>query len=149
MSQKINFTKENKTRLAEMAGDALMRGTRFKGNLGTEMTIFDLIHNCQINTLSRYYASIKKEIVAIEDLDEWSMTDHQKRKKADLEKQKELINLLIGFKRYTEEQEANKDKVKALKEQYETLKKSTMTPEAQLAELEKELAVAESDVIAD
>src|SRR5687768_15951245 len=129
MEQKINFTKENQDRLNQLAGDALFKGTTFKGSVGSEINIYDLIHNCQINTLSRYHGSLKKEISEIDNLDEWSLTDHQKRKKANLEKQKELINLLIGHKRFKEQEAASRKEYLSLKSQYAELKENTKTPE--------------------
>jgi len=140
--QKINFTKENQDRLNQLAGDALFKGTIFKGGSvgNTETNIYDLVHNCQINTLSRYHSNLKKEIAAIDDLDEWSLTDHQKRKKANLEKQKELINLLIGYKRFREQEAATRKEYLEKRAKYNELKENTKTPEDRLKELEADLA---------
>ena len=140
---KINFTKEHQERLGVLASDALTKGEKFKGNLGSEMTIYDLIHNCNVNTLSRYHSNIKKEVADIELLDEWSLTEYQQKKAANLKKTQELINLLIGYKRNQAEIEANREKLSKLKSTYSELKESTKTPEDKLKEVEAQILALE------
>jgi hypothetical protein len=136
----INFTKEHRDKLMALAGEALISGATFKGSTGTTNNIYDLFHNVNIGTLSRIHGNIKNEIASIENLDEWSLTDYQQRKADGLKKMQELINLLIGFKRKTEEDANTKATVKELKAQLDTLKKETMTPEARIKELEDKIA---------
>lgn len=143
---KINFTKEHQDKLNSLAGEALVKGTVFKGNLGAQMNIYDLFHNCNTNTLTRYHANIKKEIAEIEALDEWSFTEYQQRKAADLKKTQELVFLLIGYKRNQAEVEANKAQLAELKETYNKLKEDTKTPEDKMKEIEAKMAVLETAV---
>lgn len=147
MSTKINFTKEHQDRLNVLASDALVKGTKFKGNLGSEMTIYDLFHNCTVTTLSRYHTTIKKEVGDIEALDEWSLTPYQQQKAANLKKNQELINLLIGYKRNLEQKEAAATKLASMKDEYAKLKESTKTPEDKLKELEQAMATAEAELV--
>lgn len=142
---KINFTAEHNARLGVLAAEALIKGTTFKGNLGSELNIYDLFHNCTVNTLTRYHGNLKKEIADIEALDEWSLTEHQQRKAANLKKNQELVNLLIGYKRSQEEKEANKSKLAEVKAQYAKLKEDTKTPEDKMKELEATMAALEAD----
>lgn len=144
---KINFTKEHNARLGELAAEALFKGTKFKGNLGTESTIHDLIHNTQINTLTRYHANIKKEVAEIEAMDEWSLSDYQQTKAKNLKKNQELIFLLIGYKRYQEEIAANKAKLAELKSTYAQLKEDTKTPEDRMKEIEAQMAALEPETV--
>jgi len=150
---KINFTKEHQTRLNELAGEALVKGTTFRGSsTGNEMTIYDLFHNCSINTLARMFGNLKKEVAAIDDLDEWSLTPYQKGKQSRLNSQKELISLIIGFKRFSEQQKADRENYKALKAQYDQLVEEKKTPEERLAEMKAKLDAfgqMEPEVIAD
>lgn len=141
---KINFTKEHLEKLNTLASEALMKGTKFKGNLGSEMSIYDLVHNCTVTTLSIYHSSIKKEVAEIENLDEWSLTEDQQRKASRLKKNQELINLLIGYKRSQEEIAANKEKLAELKEVYNKLKEDTKTPEDRMKEIEAQMAQLET-----
>lgn len=144
---KINFTLEHTARLKELAGEALLAGTLFKGNIGTEQTIYDLFHTCNVNTLTRYHGNIKKEVAEIEALDEWSLTDYQQKKAVRLKKNQELINLLIGYKRNQEQLATDREKVKALRAQYQTLKEATTTPEEKLKAIEAELAAYGPEVV--
>lgn len=141
MSQtKINFTKENKESLFNLAGEALVKGTKFKGSMNTELTIYDLFHNCNINTLERYYGNLEKEVEAISKVGRWNLTSYQQRKKLALENQKELIDLLIGYKKFVAEQEASRKEYRDMKAQYDQLKENTKTPEERLKEMEAKLA---------
>ena len=135
----INFTKEHRDKLMALAGEALVSGTTFKGSVGSEMNIYDLFHNTNIGTLTRIHGNLKKEITEIEALDEWSLTEHQQRKAARLKSIQELIFLLIGFKRKAEQDINTKSTAKELAAQIATLKRSTMTPEDQIKELEAKL----------
>jgi len=145
---KVNFTKEHFAQLSALAGAALINGTRFKGNMGTEMNIYDLFHNTNITTLTRYHGNIKKEIAEIEGMDEWSLTEHQQRKATNLKKQLELVFLLIGYQRNKAEVEANAAKLRELKATYAELKESTKTPEDRLKEAEAQIAALEAEVVA-
>ncbi len=138
MSQ-TNFTAEHRKELMDLAGEALVSGTTIGGSVGTQMNIYDLFHNTNITTLSRIHGNIKKEVTEIENLDEWSLSEHQQRKAARLKTVQRLVNLLIGFKKKQAEDANNKATAKELREQLTTLKKSLMTPEAQIAELEAKL----------
>jgi hypothetical protein len=139
---KINFTKEHQDKLSQLAGEALIKGTVFKGGSvgNSEITIYDLFHNCTVQTLSRYQANLKKEVREIDDLDEFLLTAHQRQKKAKLEKQRELITLIIGYKRFQEQQATDRKEYLALKSQYDQLKENSKTPEDRLKELEAKMA---------
>lgn len=141
---KTNFTKEHHEKLMGLAGNALFKGTIFKGNLGSEMRIHDLVHNCTVDTLSRHNVILKKQIAEIEEKDDWSLTPYQVQKANDLKKQQELIYLLIGFKRYNQEKAEEESELKALKKEYEKLKEDTKTPEQKMQEYEKKIAALEA-----
>jgi hypothetical protein len=139
---RINFTKEHQDRLSQLAGEALIKGTIFKGGSvgNAEVTVYDLFHNCTVQTLSRYQANLKKEVREIDDLDEFLLTPHQKQKKSKLEKQRELMTLIIGYKRFQEQTVADRKEYLAIKSQYDQLKENSKTPEDRLKELEAKMA---------
>ncbi len=140
---KINFTPEHLARLKELAVKSLFDGETFRvTGIGNEANVGDLIHNTSLNSLTKYHQNLRKEISDIESLDEWSLTDHQRAKASRLRKTQELINLLIGYKRYESEKEAEKEKVKKLQETYAKLKEDTKTPEVRMKELEAEILAA-------
>jgi len=141
---KINFTPEHSTRLKELAVKALFDGETFKptGIGVNEQTIYDLIHNVSLDTLTKYHASLKKQASEIENMDEWNLTDYQQRKAASLKKTQELVNLIIGYRRSEIEKAAEK---KALQEKlnlYKQLKEEAKTPEERMKELEAEIIAA-------
>lgn len=140
MAQTINFTSEHRKELMDLAGEALVNGTTFKGSINTDYNIHDLFHNCTVGTLSSLHAKTKKEVLEIENLDEWSLTEYQQKKAARLKKQLRIYNLLIGFKRKQEQDAANRAELKNLQVQLETLKQSTMKPEDQIKALEAKIA---------
>lgn len=143
---KINFTDEHQKRLFDLATNMLFNGGIVKGLAGSTLTIFDLIHNTSVRTLSDINAGLRKEISRIETLDDWSMTDYQQKKLTTTKETQELVHLLIGYKKYLEQLDNDKSKLTELKAKRAELKKSTMTPEQQLAELDAEIASLGGDV---
>lgn len=143
MTTKINFTKEHQEKLNALAGEALIKGTTFKVHMGTEANIYDLFHNYTVSTLQSYNKNLKKQIDDSES-DEWTASEYQERKLADLKKRQELIFLLIGYKKSEEEREANRKKASALRAELTTLREANKTPEEKLKEKEAELAALEA-----
>lgn len=135
----INFTTEHKARLAVLANDALFKDWTIKGLSGSETNIYDLIHNTSLNSLQTMHKNLKKLIEDTESVDEWSMTDYQQSKLSTLKRQRELINLVIGYKRSESIKEANNAKIKDLKGKAQEIKQSTMTPAEQLAAINAEI----------
>lgn len=138
--QEINFTKEHQARLGELVLDSFYNKVEYKGNVGTDVTIYDLYHNTSLNTLTKLYTATKKELGEIDNMDPWSLTDHYQRKQKSLKVKEELLMLLIGNKRYQDQIASKKAKLATLKEQYDTLKEDTKTPEIKMQELEKAMA---------
>ena len=136
---KINFTAENKSRLEELALKFLFNNLPIQGPLGTVLRIEDLLHNTSINTLVSMNAHLKKSVSTLETLDEWTCTDADKWKLERTKENQELVNLLIGYKRYLAEQEELDLKKAELAAKIEELKESQKTPAERIAELESQL----------
>lgn len=141
---KVNFTIEHQNKLTALAMDALYRGQEFKAKLGTTMTIYDLFHNCSLNTLTVLHGATKKQVTDISNMDEWSLTEHQQKKQKALEKEAELLNLLIGYTRHKAEVASDKAKLAELKATYANLKESAKTPEEKLKEIEAQIGALET-----
>lgn len=142
---KINFTKEHLAKLKELATNFLFKGIVIKGAINTELTVWDIIHNTTLNTLSTIYANLKREVEKISNLDEWNMTDYQQKKLLALKEQLEFVNLVIGYKKYQVEVQTDRDKLKELKAKYAELKESTLSPTERLAALETEINSIENN----
>ena len=126
---KINFKKEHFDKLKELAVKALLNNDTVVGRLGNPIDIVELIHGTTINSLNQIRLSLTKNQVSLERAKE----------------QKDLVNLIIGYKRYKQEVADNKANKKALQEQLSALKESQKTPEDKIKELEAQLANIETE----
>ena len=137
---KINFKKEHFDKLKELAVKALLNNDVIMGKLGTPINIIELIHCTTINSLNNIRLSLAKKIESLEEKDEWTSNELNQGSLLKAKEQKELVNLIIGYKRYKQEIEDNKTNKEALLEQLNTLKESQKTPEDKIKELEDKLA---------
>ena len=141
---KINFTKEHLAKLKDLAIKFLFKGILIKGAINSELSVWDILHNTTLNTLSTIYGNLKREVEKISNLDEWNLIDYQQKKLEVLKEQMEFVNLVIGYKKYQIEIQSDKDKLRELKAKQQELKESTLTPVKRLAALEAEIASIES-----
>ena len=138
----IKFTKEHFAKLKELASTALFEGSVIRTKMGPYLTIYELIHTTSINQLNEIKNSIAKQIEKIENGDEWTNPDSEKLE--GLKTNKELVNLIIGWKRYNLEKETNARKREELSAKLAELKESQKTPEDRIKEMEAELAAMDA-----
>lgn len=134
---KINFTKEHMQRLLDLAGAALFDRLTVTTKLGQVLNIYELLHTTSINQLNETKLSLAKKIEKAESADEWIDPDNDKLQA--LKETKELVNLIIGWKRYNLELSENARKKEELTEKLNELKESQKTPEDRIKELEAQL----------
>lgn len=142
---KINFTKEHFEKMKSMAIDMLLKNESVSTKIGQVLNISDLMHLTTVSTLNSIRLSLNKKIEDAENKDEWISTDADSKYLDMLRRQKELVNLIIGWKRYNVEQESNKAKKKALEEELNRLKESQKTPEDKIKELEEQIKGLEDE----
>lgn len=142
---KVNFKKEHFDKLKELAVKALLNNDTVVGRLGNPIDIVELIHGTTINSLNQIRLSLAKKIEGLEGKDEWTADDTNQVSLERAKEQKDLINLIIGYKRYKQEVADNKANKKALQEQLSALKESQKTPEDKIKELEAQLANIETE----
>lgn len=135
---KINFNKEHMEKLQALACKMLFNNGEIRSKIGTPLSIVELLHTTSINSLNEIKASLAKQIEKQESRDEWVDPDNEKL--AQLKEAKELVNLIVGWKRYNMEIAENKRKKAELTEKLAELKESTKTPEDRIKEMEAELA---------
>lgn len=135
----INFTKEHYAKLKELAFDMLVSNDTIPTKLGQSLTILELMHTTTINTLNSLKQQIAKQIDNLENQDEWTSSEHLQSKLNKLKAKKELVNLIVGWKRYSEEREELSAKKKELSTQLEKLKEAQKTPEERIKELEEQI----------
>lgn len=136
---KINFTPTHFERMKELAVEMLLDNEVVSNKLGLQFNIVDLIHTTTINTLNSLRVGMAKAIENLENADEWVDSANQE-KIEKLKKQKELVNLIIGYKRYLLEQQETSELKKQLKKTLADLKESQKTPEDKIKEIEAQLA---------
>ena len=138
MEQRINFTPEHLTRLKELSIDFLFNNKVIHSRLGNPMNIHELLHLTTINSLNNIRQECKSLVRRIEDKDEWIVCESTALKEA--KESEELVNLIIGYKRYQNEQNSILRKKAALQEQLNELKESQKTPAERIAEIEAQIA---------
>lgn len=136
---KINFTPTHFERMKELAVEMLLDNEVVIGRLGNQYNIADLVHTTTINTLNSIRVGMAKAIENLENADEWVDSANQE-KIEKLTKQKELVNLIIGYKRWLLEQNELSELKKNLKKTLADLKESQKTPEDKIKEIEAQLA---------
>ena len=136
---KINFTKEHYAKLETLAFNMLVSNQSISTKLGQPLNIVELMHTQTIGTLNGIRLSLGKQIEDLEKQDEWVASDYQQEKLEALKSKKELVNLIIGWKRYNLEIQETKAKKKEITEQLNELRESQKTPEDKIKELEVKL----------
>lgn len=137
---KINFTKEHYVKMSGLAFAMLVNNETISSKMGQPLNIVELMHTTTVQTLNDMRLNIGKQIEKLESQDEWVSTDNTQERLEKLKKQKELLNLLIGWKRKKLEIEEAQYKKKTLTEQLNKLKEEQKTPEDRIKELEEQLA---------
>jgi len=137
MEMKINFTKDHMARLIDLADAALFDKTVITTKLGQVLNIYELLHTTSINQLNEIKINLAKKIEKAEAADEWVAPDNDKLQV--MKDTKELVNLIIGWKRYNMELDENSRKKEELTKKLSELKESTKTPEDRIKELEAQL----------
>lgn len=137
---KINFTKEHFNELQTLALEMLFANESIITRMGSVLNIVDLLHTTTIGTLNDIRLTLSKQIERLEDIDEWVADDTTQNKLATAKRHKELVNLIIGYKRVFLEREANAKKKAEIEEKLNALKESQKTPDERIKELESELS---------
>ena len=134
---KINFTKDHMIRLYDLANEALFDKTVVTTKLGQVLNIYELLHTTSINQLNEIKTGLSKKIEKVEAADEWIAPDGDKLQA--MKDTKELVNLIIGWKRYNLELAENARKKEELTTKLAELKESTKTPEDRIKEIEAQI----------
>lgn len=125
------------SRLIDLADAALFDRTTVVTKLGQPLNIYELLHTTSINQLNEIKLGLAKKIKKAEATDEWVAPDNDKLQ--SMKDAKELVNLIIGWKRYNLELDENARKKEELIEKLAELKESQKTPEDRIKEIEAQL----------
>lgn len=124
--------------------EMLLNNGTINNSIGQPLNVVELLHTTTVNSLNRIRLYVATQIKNLENEDEWVATSETQNRLDTLKKDKELLNLIIGYKRFRAElaeNEAKKDKLKAKIEQME---EEAKTPEEKLKEAKAKLAELES-----
>ena len=126
------FTKTHFDNLSQLIIEALFKDKTFYNNLNMPITVYDLVNNTTINSLTSMYSKALRKLNEVEQQNEWKETDT-----TELIKTTQLLNLLIGYKTYANEVKERKEKKKLLEEKLNTLKEESKSPEEKIKEIEE------------
>ena len=139
---KINFTKEHFSKLVNLVAQAAMNNVTIPTKMGQQLNIVELLHTTSITTLNNIKAALTQKIRNIEDRDEWVETDSEALD--EIKAQKELVNLIVGWKRWKMEMDENRREKAELTKKLAELKESTKSPEDKIKEMEAKLAAMDN-----
>ena len=137
---KINFTKEHFNKMCTLLMGMLLRNEVISSKLGTPINVVELLHTTTINSLNNIRLTLSNKIKELESQDEWIASEINAQQLNIAKRQKELVNLVIGYKRYKMEVEENAQKKAELTAKLKALKESQKSPEDKIKELEAELS---------
>ena len=137
---KINFTKEHFDKMCSLLIIMLLSNKTISSKLGTPVNVVELLHTTTINSLNDIRLALSNKIKQLESQDEWVASSLNARQLDTAKEQKELVNLVIGYKRYKMEVEENAQKRAELTAKLKALKESQKSPEDKIKELEAELS---------
>lgn len=126
------FTKTHFDNLSQLIIEALFKDKTFYNNLNMPVTVYDLVNNTTINSLTSMYSKALRKLNEVEQQNEWKETDT-----TELIKTTQLLNLLIGYKTYSNEVKERKEERKLLEEKLNTLKEASKSPEEKIKEIEE------------
>ncbi len=139
----INFTEQHKTELQQLVFEAVSKRWQVQNKMGMTFDVMDIFHTCSIQTLRNMRKELTNKLNTFED-DEWSDKSVQDDEKiAYYNMSIKLINLVIGYRLWKQEQYELESKKAALELKLKLLKEDQKTPEEKIAELEEEISKLE------
>ena len=137
---KINFTKEHFDKMCSLLLTMLLNNNTVNSKLGTPINVVELLHTTTINSLNDIRLALSNKIKRLENQDGWVTSGSTAKQLDTVRAQEELVNLVIGYKRYRMEVEENAQKKAELTAKLKALKESQKSPEDKIKELEAELS---------
>lgn len=141
---KINFTQEHYAQMQQLLLRMLISNSTVTTRLGSELNVVELLHTTTIGTLNSIRLHLSKYIEDLENKDEWIADSRSQLALEEAKAKKELVNLIIGYKRLLIEREETKKKKAEIEAKLTELRESQKTPEDKIKELEAELAGLDS-----
>ena len=138
MEKTVKFTSEHFSRMKDLLIDALLDDKTFYSKVGASMGVSELLHETSINLLNEMKVALQNKIAKFEAQDEWVEADNDKL--TSLRESRELINLIIGYKRFQLQEQRREEELALLKGKLAKMEEDAKTPEEKMAELKAEIA---------
>lgn len=129
----MEFTEQNFAELKELAIEALLEPIVFTNKFGQYLNVYELFYGVGIDSLKDIKNSLNRNIEK-EKEDDWTSKDTSL-----LEKKKDLVNLIIGYKLNLIKESEKEHKKRKLQCELYNLKESLKSPEDKIKEIEEEL----------
>ena len=137
---KVNFTQENLERLKTLFLELGFSGKVLSGKFGANTySVWDILHILSISSLKQANTNLKKEVVTLEEQDDWAVSSYQLAKAAETRKWQEFVNLTVGYKLAEQEKTEKQAEIKQKKDALKQLVEENKTPAERIAEMEKEI----------
>ena len=137
---KINFTQEHFQRMQSLLLGMLLNNETINNVIGQPLNAVEILHTTSIQSLNKIRLSLGRQIENLENEDEGVASHISQAKLESLKASKELVNLIIGYKRYQLEVEETSKRRSELINKISQMKEEAKTPEDRLKEAEAELA---------
>jgi len=138
MEKTVKFTSEHFSRMKDLLINALLDDKTFYSKVGASMGVSELLHETSINLLNEMKVALQNKIAKFEAQDEWVEVDNDKL--TSLRESRELINLIIGYKRFQLQEQRREEELALLKGKLAKMEEDAKTPEEKMAELKAEIA---------
>ena len=136
--KKINFTEENERELRSLIADSVLNKCVYLGPMGQEYNVFDFVNGMAVSSLRSISQFVQNKISKLSVADEW-IENPNVEKIAELETERLLLSLIIGWKLYQQQLEENAKEKERLTKQLNDLIEAQKNPEDLIAELRKKI----------
>ena len=110
--------------------------------MGQSFGVEDLL-NSSLRSLSNLKSYLSKKIDAISEKDDWDMSDAESLALINLRNDKNLVHLIIGFKKDAEYKASIESRKESLQRQIDEIKEASLTPEERIKKLSDQLNILE------
>lgn len=136
---KINFTKDNENELRSLIADSVINKCIYSGPMGQEYDVFNLVNTLAVSSLRSLSQFVQNKISKLSVEDEW-VENPNADLLSELETEKKLISLIIGWKLYQQELIENAKEKERLTKQLNDLIESQKTPADLINELKQKIS---------
>lgn len=133
---KVNFTSSDKAALFTLIAAFTVAGETIVTNLGQRYNPWQLMNELNVGSLKKIFDGLKKKFQDAQDGDPWSQSDEEKERIDRIERQKDLVYYIYGYRLWKAEDDKNAQAVAAIDKEIEAIKDASMTPEQRVAALE-------------